>query len=243
MHNSESLERRKAQDEEKRKREEADRRRAAEDERARAETDARRKEEEAARKKLEDEIHERTAGQKKASEEADALRGAEAEGKARAKEQKLHDYLIEAKDLVAKKNFAEAVIPLLKITVLEKSHAEAHQMLGGIREIQEQSWQQRLKDAEVLPRDATLAVYSNALVIAWKAGTPEAPIAEILDALRSKLQITDAERASLEPQAKQKAYAAALSESKASGSAGADTEAMFARLRKELGITEDEARK
>lgn len=243
MHNTESLERRKALDGEKRKREEAERRRPAEAERARLETEALHKSEETARKKLEEEIEARGAGQKKASEEADALRAAEADGKARAKEQKLHDYLIEAKDLVAKKNFAEAVIPLLKITTIEKGHAEAQQMLTGIREIQERSWEERLKEAEAVPRESSIAVYRNALAIAWSVGTPDASVADILGGLRSKLGITDAEHAAAELEAKKKAYATAVSESSSSGTSAADAEPMLAQLRKELGITEDNARK
>lgn len=236
MHNTESLERKKHLEEEKRRRESEQKRRPADEDRAKLEAETRRKAEEFARRKIGEEMESRSAEQQRGKEETEALRAAEADAKARAKEQKLHDYLIEAKDHITKQRFAEAVIPLLKITTLEAGHAEAQQMLKGIRDIQEQSWGQKLKDAESVPRDTSLALYRKALVVAWQEGTPEGTTAAILSQLRERMHITDAEVAAIEPQAKADAYAFALRQA----AAGGGDDALLARLRKELGISDEQ---
>jgi hypothetical protein len=233
MHTTESLERRKAQEEEKRRREEEQRRRPADDERARLETENRRRSEDIERKKLEEDLQARNAGQQRAAEEAEAIRSAEADAKARAKEQKLHDYLLEAKDLVAKRSFPEALTPLLKITTLEPGHAEAQQMLSGLRQIEEQSWEPNVKAAEALPREAALAVYRKALSIAYREGTPDSAASGILAELKKTLSVTDAEHVSIDPQAKRDALATALAAHTAAG--GAENDSFTARLQRELG--------
>ena len=238
MHNTESLERRKSQEEAKRNREGEQRRRSGEEDRAAHETEARRKAEDDVRKKLEEDIRVKNFEQQSGKEAADALRIAEADAKARAKEQKLHDYLLEAKEHLTARNFPEAVIPLLKITTIEKGHAEAQQMLAGIREIQEQAWGPQLKEAGTVSREKALDLYGRALAIAWQEGTPDASIAETLQNLRSRLNITDTELASLEPHAKLEAYASAVKELSAAGTPVSADNAFLARLQKELGITD-----
>ena len=237
MHNSETIERRKSQEEEKRRSDDARKNKPAEDERARIESENRHKAEDAARKKLEEEVQIRSTGQQKSKDEAELLRNAESDARARAKEQKLHDYLLESKDQLSEKKFAEAVIPLLKILTLEPGHSEAQQMLTGLRDFQEQSWAPKIREAESAPRDLILSVYRKAQVLAWKEGTPDAPVSTLLQQLRGKLGITDAEHTSLDSTSKLDAYASVLQESSA-----ADDDPFIVRLRNELKITDDQHR-
>lgn len=234
--------RRRAEEEERKRKEEVEEqeRRRMEEERRQREMEERRRADEEAKRRLEEELRKRLEAERIRKREEQMIAAAREEGRQQAVQQKIVEFLNNAKEKIAQQNAESASFEVQKILLLDPDHSDAIELEQMIQSQEQNSADGRLGELGVIPRSFFTDLFKNGAKIAWKDGTPTEELQTLLSELNSFLSITQEENRSATALAKTEVYSEAMYAAWQDGTLSPLEVKHLEMLRNELPITADD---
>lgn len=203
-------------------------------ERADLESETLRQAEEMTRKALEEEIHHGATAEKLVGAEREAMSQAIEEGRQQAQTEIISRCEESIARLLGSGDVEGAFNELSRLTIVDPEHGKLPEFNLQIEAATDATVNTSAEEPPKISRETVGVVFGNILKAAWREGTPNAAQAGLVDAARTRLEITPDENRSLMSKVQREVITEAMREAYRDGDPDAEVRSFLDSLTSEL---------